>query len=118
MTAKPATTLSLRREAGFVLAIAILLLSILSIVTLATHRSALDTLRAEQISRWRRDVATLERRVDAGVRPADLVAQTPGLLDLERSRVDPVDDEANVAEGDENGAVRLSARLSLSLIHI
>jgi signal transduction histidine kinase len=115
VTARPAAPLSLRREAVFVLAIAILLLAVLSVITLATHRSALDSLAEERLTRWQREVTTLARRVDAGTPPAELTAPTTGLARLERSRLDfAVDDSRgrDLLVPSEDSSVRVSARLA------
>jgi signal transduction histidine kinase len=115
VTARPAAPLSLRREAVFVLAIAILLLAVLSVITLATHRSALDSLAEERLTRWQREVTTLARRVDAGTPPAELTAPTTGLARLERSRLDfAVDDSRgrDLLVPSEDSSVQVSARLA------
>ncbi len=96
------------------LAIAIFLLAVLSVVTLATHRSALDSLAEERLTRWQREVTTLARRVDAGTPPAELTAPTTGLARLERSRLDFATDDSPGRDllPSDDSSVKVSARLA------
>jgi signal transduction histidine kinase len=87
-TAAPQTT-SFRREAIAVLGVSTLLLTVLAVSTLATHRAAIRRLVDERNAAWAAQLSRLAGEVDRGARPETLLRSVPGLLALERQPAAP-----------------------------